>query len=114
MAMLPNLQFMDVVLFVGKFEPHTTTYVRCISSIIRVASFPLIVRNVPPDPQNVQSGAARATSGMQMRTRVCDLLGKKANRKARVVTFSHKRIHKVIRQRPAAKFFLQVCIFAAG
>jgi len=32
---------------------------------------------------------------MMMRTRVCDLLGKKANRKARVVTFSHKRIHKV-------------------
>jgi len=30
-----------------------------------------------------------------MRTRVCDLLGKKANRKARVVTFSNKRIHKV-------------------
>eukprot|EP00593_Proboscia_inermis_P002747 CAMPEP_0171295918 /NCGR_PEP_ID=MMETSP0816-20121228/4577_1 /TAXON_ID=420281 /ORGANISM="Proboscia inermis, Strain CCAP1064/1" /LENGTH=83 /DNA_ID=CAMNT_0011768963 /DNA_START=268 /DNA_END=519 /DNA_ORIENTATION=+ len=32
---------------------------------------------------------------MVMRTRVCDLLGKKANRKARVVTFSNKRIHKV-------------------
>jgi large subunit ribosomal protein L28 len=27
--------------------------------------------------------------------RKCDLLGKTANRKARVVTFSHKRIHKV-------------------
>ena len=26
---------------------------------------------------------------------MCDLLGKEANRKARVVTFSHKRIHKV-------------------
>ena len=32
---------------------------------------------------------------MEMRTRSCDLLGKTANRKARVVTFSHKRIHKV-------------------
>ena len=30
-----------------------------------------------------------------MRTRVCDLLGKRANRKARVVTFSHTRNHKV-------------------
>uniref|UniRef100_A0A7S0BYI3 50S ribosomal protein L28 n=2 Tax=Proboscia inermis TaxID=420281 RepID=A0A7S0BYI3_9STRA len=39
----------------------------------------------------------RSTRGnnMVMRTRVCDLLGKKANRKARVVTFSNKRIHKV-------------------
>lgn len=27
--------------------------------------------------------------------RQCELLGKTANRKARVVTFSHKRIHKV-------------------
>jgi large subunit ribosomal protein L28 len=32
---------------------------------------------------------------MEMRTRICDLLGKKANRQARVVTFSHKRIKKV-------------------
>ena len=32
---------------------------------------------------------------MVMRARVCDLLGKKANRRARVVTFSHKRIKKV-------------------
>lgn len=30
-----------------------------------------------------------------MRERACDLLGKTANRKARVVTFSHRRIHKV-------------------
>lgn len=30
-----------------------------------------------------------------MRARVCDLLGKKPNRQARVVTFSHKRIKKV-------------------
>mmetsp|Transcript_3396 Transcript_3396/g.6891 ORF Transcript_3396/g.6891 Transcript_3396/m.6891 type:complete len:113 (+) Transcript_3396:52-390(+) len=27
--------------------------------------------------------------------RVCQLLGKRPNRKARVVTFSHRRIHKV-------------------
>jgi large subunit ribosomal protein L28 len=30
-----------------------------------------------------------------MRARECDLLGKKPNRQARVVTFSHKRIKKV-------------------
>ncbi|CAM9247099.1 unnamed protein product [Discosporangium mesarthrocarpum] len=40
------------------------------------------------------SSSARSTAP-QMRTRNCDLLGKKANRKARVVTFSHTRIHKV-------------------
>ena len=41
--------------------------------------------------------ASRATgsSSLVMRERACDLLGKTANRKARVVTFSHKRIHKV-------------------
>jgi large subunit ribosomal protein L28 len=32
---------------------------------------------------------------MEMRARICDLLGKKPNRQARVVTFSHKRIKKV-------------------
>lgn len=32
---------------------------------------------------------------MEMRARVCDLLGKAPNRQARVVTFSHKRIRKV-------------------
>jgi large subunit ribosomal protein L28 len=30
-----------------------------------------------------------------MRERACDLLGKTANRKARVITFSHHRVHKV-------------------
>jgi large subunit ribosomal protein L28 len=30
-----------------------------------------------------------------MRARECDLLGKSANRQARVVTFSHRRIKKV-------------------
>jgi large subunit ribosomal protein L28 len=30
-----------------------------------------------------------------MRARICDLLGKRPNRAARVVTFSHKRIKKV-------------------
>ncbi|CAM9361686.1 unnamed protein product [Choristocarpus tenellus] len=39
--------------------------------------------------------AVTSTNSVQMRTRVCDLLGKRANRKARVVTFSKKRIHKV-------------------
>jgi large subunit ribosomal protein L28 len=38
-----------------------------------------------------QNGA----SSMEMRARVCDLLGKTPNRQARVVTFSHKRIKKV-------------------
>lgn len=32
---------------------------------------------------------------MTMRARECDLLGKKPNRQARVVTFSHKRNKKV-------------------
>ena len=32
---------------------------------------------------------------MEMRARVCDLLGKTPNRQARVVTFSHRRIKKV-------------------
>ena len=32
---------------------------------------------------------------MTMRARVCDLLGKKPNRQARVVTFSHTRTKKV-------------------
>eukprot|EP00571_Detonula_confervacea_P011488 CAMPEP_0172306698 /NCGR_PEP_ID=MMETSP1058-20130122/7713_1 /TAXON_ID=83371 /ORGANISM="Detonula confervacea, Strain CCMP 353" /LENGTH=124 /DNA_ID=CAMNT_0013018667 /DNA_START=116 /DNA_END=490 /DNA_ORIENTATION=+ len=42
------------------------------------------------------TAAAHSTrSTLVMRERKCDLLGKKANRKARVVTFSHKRIHKV-------------------
>merc|ERR1719221_1225936 len=36
-----------------------------------------------------------ARPALVMRERKCDLLGKRANRKARVVTFSHKRIHKV-------------------
>lgn len=38
---------------------------------------------------------SNARSTLVMRERACDLLGKTANRKARVVTFSHKRIHKV-------------------
>ena len=32
---------------------------------------------------------------MTMRARECDLLGKRPNRAARVVTFSHRRIKKV-------------------
>mmetsp|Transcript_13083 Transcript_13083/g.19253 ORF Transcript_13083/g.19253 Transcript_13083/m.19253 type:complete len:125 (-) Transcript_13083:119-493(-) len=41
--------------------------------------------------------AARVTQGnnMEMRARICDLTGKRPNRQARVVTFSHKRIKKV-------------------
>ena len=50
---------------------------------------PLIVSRTSPATK------ASTRSTMVMRERACDLLGKKANRKARVVTFSHKRIHKV-------------------
>ncbi|KAG5188698.1 50S ribosomal protein L28 [Tribonema minus] len=39
--------------------------------------------------------ASAASSALVMRTRSCDLTGKSANRKARVVTFSHTRNHKV-------------------
>ena len=39
--------------------------------------------------------SSRPSSSLVMRARVCDLLGKKPNRQARVVTFSHKRIKKV-------------------
>ena len=49
-------------------------------------------------PLNLSRTSPAATSSrstLVMRERACDLLGKKANRKARVVTFSHKRIHKV-------------------
>mmetsp|Transcript_13838 Transcript_13838/g.19466 ORF Transcript_13838/g.19466 Transcript_13838/m.19466 type:complete len:125 (-) Transcript_13838:99-473(-) len=41
------------------------------------------------------NAARNGASSMTMRARVCDLLGKKPNRQARVVTFSHKRIKKV-------------------
>mmetsp|Transcript_11763 Transcript_11763/g.16475 ORF Transcript_11763/g.16475 Transcript_11763/m.16475 type:complete len:125 (-) Transcript_11763:1015-1389(-) len=41
------------------------------------------------------AAARNGASSMTMRARVCDLLGKKPNRQARVVTFSHKRIKKV-------------------
>lgn len=44
--------------------------------------------------QRTQQGRNGAAS-MEMRARTCDLLGKTANRRARVVTFSHKRIKKV-------------------
>lgn len=54
------------------------------------------VETFPPFSRQVsKSSATSPTSSLQMRARNCDLLGKKPNRKARVVTFSHKRIHKV-------------------
>merc|ERR1719276_744127 len=49
-------------------------------------------------PVQTRAPAAAARNGassMTMRARVCDLLGKKPNRQARVVTFSHKRNKKV-------------------
>lgn len=45
--------------------------------------------------RSTTASRASGSSSLVMRERACDLLGKKANRKARVVTFSHKRIHKV-------------------
>mmetsp|Transcript_4672 Transcript_4672/g.7069 ORF Transcript_4672/g.7069 Transcript_4672/m.7069 type:complete len:126 (-) Transcript_4672:60-437(-) len=36
-----------------------------------------------------------SAGNIEMRGRICQLTGKRPNRKARVVTFSHKRIHKV-------------------
>ncbi|CAN0512909.1 unnamed protein product, partial [Ectocarpus sp. 8 AP-2014] len=54
------------------------------------------VQTFPPFCRQVsKSSVTSPTSSLQMRARNCDLLGKKPNRKARVVTFSHKRIHKV-------------------
>jgi large subunit ribosomal protein L28 len=41
------------------------------------------------------STTSSARSTLVMRERACDLLGKTANRKARVITFSHHRVHKV-------------------
>mmetsp|Transcript_22964 Transcript_22964/g.32357 ORF Transcript_22964/g.32357 Transcript_22964/m.32357 type:complete len:124 (+) Transcript_22964:65-436(+) len=48
-----------------------------------------------PVQHNSQALQREGASGMVMRARVCDLLGKRPNRQARVVTFSHKRIKKV-------------------
>ena len=45
--------------------------------------------------RSTPASRANGSSSLVMRERACDLLGKTANRKARVVTFSHKRIHKV-------------------
>jgi large subunit ribosomal protein L28 len=45
--------------------------------------------------QVATSQRSNGASSMEMRARVCDLLGKTPNRQARVVTFSHKRIKKV-------------------
>jgi large subunit ribosomal protein L28 len=45
--------------------------------------------------RSTPASRAGGSSSLVMRERACDLLGKTANRKARVVTFSHRRIHKV-------------------
>ncbi|KAL3939953.1 MAG: hypothetical protein SGBAC_005410 [Bacillariaceae sp.] len=45
--------------------------------------------------QRAPAVARNGAASMEMRARVCDLLGKKPNRQARVVTFSHRRIKKV-------------------
>ena len=52
---------------------------------------PLILHRA--SPAATSSTARRST--LVMRERACDLLGKTANRKARVITFSNKHIHKV-------------------
>jgi len=67
------------------------TLLIAIMAIAQVTAFmgtPVVSqRQVPAQ----RSGA----SSLEMRARVCDLLGKEPNRQARVVTFSHKRIKKV-------------------
>ena len=44
---------------------------------------------------HLKSTRTACKGNMEMRARICDLTGKKPNRQARVVTFSHKRIKKV-------------------
>merc|ERR1712085_163297 len=41
------------------------------------------------------TASRNGSSSLVMRARICDLLGKRPNRQARVVTFSHKRIKTV-------------------
>mmetsp|Transcript_12992 Transcript_12992/g.30348 ORF Transcript_12992/g.30348 Transcript_12992/m.30348 type:complete len:124 (-) Transcript_12992:3117-3488(-) len=67
------------------------TLLVAVIAVVQAAAFmgtPVVTSRQCPAQR---SGAA----SMEMRARECDLLGKKPNRKARVVTFSHKRIHKV-------------------
>mmetsp|Transcript_14484 Transcript_14484/g.13994 ORF Transcript_14484/g.13994 Transcript_14484/m.13994 type:complete len:124 (-) Transcript_14484:152-523(-) len=45
----------------------------------------------PVDTSSRVTAPRNGSSGMVMRARICDLLGKRPNRQARVVTFSHKR-----------------------
>jgi len=50
----------------------------------------------PVDQRQVSiSQQRKGASSMEMRARVCDLLGKTPNRQANVVTFSNKKIKKV-------------------
>ena len=55
---------------------------------------------IPATQNNILSQANAPSiqsrkNAMIMRERKCDLLGKRANRQARIVTFSHRRIKKV-------------------
>mmetsp|Transcript_205 Transcript_205/g.193 ORF Transcript_205/g.193 Transcript_205/m.193 type:complete len:129 (-) Transcript_205:307-693(-) len=72
------------ILFVNRTHSYVFDYIilLCIYAILTfMQKFGIVLR---------QNG-----SSMQMRARVCDLLGKRPNRQARVVTFSHKRNKKV-------------------
>mmetsp|Transcript_8738 Transcript_8738/g.21324 ORF Transcript_8738/g.21324 Transcript_8738/m.21324 type:complete len:124 (-) Transcript_8738:3092-3463(-) len=69
-------------------------FLSLILAIIAIAQAAAFM-GTPVVSQRQCSAARNGASSMEMRARVCDLLGKEANRKARVITFSHKRIKKV-------------------
>lgn len=63
-------------------------------AIVAIAHSSAFMGN-PVFSQRTVSAQRNGAASMEMRARVCDLLGKTPNRQARVVTFSHKRIKKV-------------------
>ncbi|KAG7360249.1 50S ribosomal protein L28 [Nitzschia inconspicua] len=67
------------------------SFIVAVLAIAEVAAF----MGTPVCTQRPASMQRNGASSMEMRARVCDLLGKTPNRQARVVTFSHKRIKKV-------------------
>ena len=58
---------------------------------LSIVSFPALTISA----STRQTAQRSSRSNMEMRARVCALLGKRPNRQARVVTFSHKRNTKV-------------------
>jgi len=63
--------------------------VMAISQASAFMGTPVVQRQVSISQQR------KGASSMEMRARVCDLLGKTPNRQANVVTFSNKKIKKV-------------------